>query len=89
MFEPYDALLYALSICTLVSLAYLCFVWIPTAADDARWTRIREADMPLSLLKKPPGTVLTQRQRLTRHTKRKEAPDDDSSPCMTLLIAAA
>ncbi|NBD25330.1 hypothetical protein [Paenibacillus glycinis] len=88
MFELHDALLYALSICTLVSLAYLYLLGVPGAAA-AGWTKAAEADFSPAEPQQPPGTVHARRQRLTRLTKRKEAPDDDSSPCASLLMPVA
>ncbi len=86
MFELHDALLYVMSICTLVSLAYLCLVWIPSESASLRWTHVRETDIPLPANHQTSGILQPRSRRLTRQTKRKEAPDDDSSPCMTLLM---
>ncbi|RAP75633.1 hypothetical protein [Paenibacillus montanisoli] len=86
MFELHDALLYVMSICTLVSLAYLCLVWIPSEAVAMRRTHVREADNLIPANNQTSGMHEPRSRRLTRQTKRKEAPDDDSSPCMSLLM---
>ncbi|MFC0329989.1 hypothetical protein ACFOLF_32465 [Paenibacillus sepulcri] len=84
MFELHDALADIMSICILCSFAYLYLFWVPAAAG-MNWTKVGEAAYPLPRLAQPSGIVQARRQRLTRQTKRKEAPDDDSSPCTTLL----
>ncbi|MBO7746873.1 hypothetical protein I8J29_21890 [Paenibacillus sp. MWE-103] len=85
MFELHDALLYAISICTLVSLAYLCLFALPASAAKG-WTAFRETAGGPALPKLPAVDAPVQSLRYVRLTKRKEAPDDDSSPCTTLLM---
>ncbi|WP_143089170.1 hypothetical protein [Paenibacillus sp. UNC496MF] len=85
MFELHDALLYAISICTLVSLAYLCLFAVPASAAKG-WTAFRETAGGPALFKLTDVDAPVQSLRHIRLTKRKEAPDDDSSPCTTLLM---
>lgn len=84
MFELHDALLYAMSVCSLVSLACLYLAWAP-AASLVDWTAVRETRMAPARIRLPRGMTPTRRQRFARLTKRKTVPDDDSSPCAALL----
>ncbi|QHW32845.1 hypothetical protein GZH47_19875 [Paenibacillus rhizovicinus] len=84
MFELHDTFVYVMSICSLVSLACLYLIWAP-AAPVINWRTAREMNAKFTRHRLPIGTAQARRQRLTRLTKRKEAPDDDSSPCASLL----
>ena len=85
MFELHDALSYLMSIGVIFSFAYLYLHLLPTAGTD-NWTAVSAGSLALPRLSKPSAAVHhTDIYRLTRQIKRKEAPDDDSAPCSSLL----